>query len=124
MTHDSDFRCAVPILPSLDVRAAAEFYQHKLGFTLLALLDDGPQDQYALLRRDAAEIHLWGIADPYLVQNSGCFLRVGQIEALYAALSTAGVAVAAALETSAQLGRHFSVYDADGNLIRFGEVLP
>lgn len=124
MILDSDFRCAVPILPSLDVRAAAEFYQHKLGFTLLALLDNGPQDQYAMLRRGSAEIHLWGIADPYLVQNSGCFLRVEQIEALYAALTSSGVAVAATLETSAQLGRHFSVYDADGNLIRIGEALP
>ncbi len=124
MTHDGGFRCAVPILPSLDVRAAVEFYQHKLGFTLLALLDNGPQDQYAMLRRGAVEIHLWGIADPYLVQNSGCFLRVEQIEALYATLTASGVAVAAALETSAQQGRQFSIYDADGNLIRFGEVLP
>ena len=105
MTHDGGFRCAVPILPSLDVRAAVEFYQHKLGFTLLALLDNGPQDQYAMLRRGAVEIHLWGIADPYLVTASG-------------------VAVAGALEASAQKGREFSIYDADGNLIRFGEVLP
>lgn len=124
MTHDGGFRCAVPILPSLNVRAAAEFYQHKLGFNLLAFFENGPQDQYAILCRDDAEIHLWGVADPYLVQNSGCFLRVEQIESLYAALSASGVVVAAALDSSAQLGRQFSIYDIDGNLVRIGEPLP
>ena len=122
MSQESNFHSAVPVLPSLNVRAASDFYQHKLGFTCEAIFDNGPQDQYAILKRGAAEIHLWGCADRYLVENSGCFLRVSQIEALYAELRERGVVVASELECQEQGGKQFSIYDADGNLIRFGEV--
>jgi catechol 2,3-dioxygenase-like lactoylglutathione lyase family enzyme len=122
MSQESNFHSAVPVLPSLNVRAAAEFYQHKLGFTCVATFDNGPQDQYAILKRGAAEIHLWGCADRYLVENSGCFVRVNQIEAVYAELRERGVVVAAELERQEPGGQQFSVYDADGNLLRFGEA--
>ncbi|HEY9088158.1 MAG TPA: VOC family protein [Anaerolineaceae bacterium] len=122
MTQDGYFGCAVPVLPSLNVRAAADFYEQKLGFRCLALYDNGPQDQYAVLKRGAAEIHLWGCADRYLVENSGCFLHVTQIETLYAELRGQGVGVAAELEIRASGDKEFSIYDGDGNLLRFGEA--
>lgn len=124
MTQDSHFGHAVPVLPSLNVSDAITFYEQKLGFRCLALYDNGPQDQYAVLQRGAAEIHVWGCADRYLVENSGCFLRVAQIETLYAELRGKGVGVAVELETRPNGGKEFSVYDGDGNLLRFGEESP
>ncbi len=124
MSHEPTFTSAVPVLPSLNVREAAKFYEQKLGFTCLALYDHGLQDQYAILQRGAAEIHVWGCADRYLVENSGCFLRVAGIDALYAGLRAAGVVIAVEMETNPQGGKQFSLYDGDGNLIRVGEAPP
>lgn len=48
----------IPALPVRSVSAAAAFYRERLGFTVLHE-DRG----FAIVVRDAAEIHLWGASD-------------------------------------------------------------
>lgn len=107
----------VPKLPAANVKAALEFYRGKLGF--VALFDYG---DYAAVRRDSVEIHLWECQDKHIAENTACRIAVDGIEALYAEYQRAGVIHPnGALEQKPWGRKEFVALDLDGNGLFFFE---
>lgn len=107
---------AVPVLPSMDIKATTKFYVETLGFHVT-----GDYDDYVLLQRDYVEVHLWHGAARNICENSGCYLRVANVDELYKEFSEKGVKMRHPLELKEWGMREFAVIDNDGNLLRFGE---
>lgn len=120
----TDRDLAIPILPSRSLPATLAFYA-KLGFEGGIL---GAHDDYAILTRGDLELHFF--AHPALVPARShfmCYLRVGDVETLYRALAAAalprhGIPRMDGLEDKPWGMREFAVVDADGNLLRIGQV--
>jgi catechol 2,3-dioxygenase-like lactoylglutathione lyase family enzyme len=114
---------AIPILPGRSLPDTVRFYA-ALGF-------DGEiiGGHYAILTRGDLEIHFF--AHPDLVpaeSHAGCYLRVADVDAIHAAFARAalphqGIPRMDALENKPWGMREFAVVDADGNLLRIGQVL-
>ena len=109
---------AVPILASLDIATTVEFYTELLGFTC-RFQSPG---EYAIVQRDAIEIHFWPCDDANIASNTACRVAVSGIAALYEEYSAQGV-----LRHDCELHdtpwgtREFEVFDPHGNLITFFE---
>jgi catechol 2,3-dioxygenase-like lactoylglutathione lyase family enzyme len=125
----------VPALPVRDVRAAVAFYVDRLGFRPVHTGDD-----FAIVRRDDAEIHLWAAADEgwrerapdrepavrsgaesFLAGTASCRIPVRAVDALHTEMRAAGVLHAATPEVVATFfgTREFTVVDLDGNALAF-----
>jgi len=116
---------AIPLLPSRSISRTVEFYS-SLGF------DGGahPADPgYAILRRGSVELHFFSHPELVPAQSAfGCYIRVGDVEAIYraflaAGLPTKGIPRIDPLESKPWGLREFAVVDPDGNLLRIGQVL-
>jgi len=135
---------AVPALPVRDVATAVAFYCSRLGFSQ-AHVELG----FAVLTRDAVELHLWEAGDAtwqeradlverpvrsgaesFLAGTASCRLGVDtqdQLDALFATLAEDGVLHPASRSgvTTTTFGvRQFHVLDVDGNLVTFFARLP
>ncbi len=111
------FRYAVPKFPAANVAASVEFYEKRMGFVELFNYGD-----YAAVKRDAVEIHLWECHDKHIAENTACRVAVDDIEALYAECLQAGVVHPnGALEEKPWGTREFVTLDLDGNAIFFFE---
>lgn len=115
---------AVPALPALDLDRAIGFYGRVLGFAEAFRTDD-----YAGLRREGAEIHLWRCENRMIPENTSCYLLVRTIEPLYRAcaerLPVRGSSSAAIIEELATQPwglREFALLDSEGNLVRVREL--
>lgn len=115
MANKVQIKEAVPILPSLDLDATAEFYA-RLGF----VEDDRWPDEYLILSRDDGEIHFWACDDPELSKNTSCYLWVEDAAALYAEYLAQGIEPMKAPEQTDYDILEFTVTDPHGNLLRFG----
>jgi catechol 2,3-dioxygenase-like lactoylglutathione lyase family enzyme len=123
---------AIPALPVRDLERSVAFYRDQLGFALLH-----GEAGFAVLRRDAVELHLWTAGDEawrqrhatapvlsgaesFLAGTASCRIAVTDVDALHAALRPLGV-----LHPNAPLrdewygAREFGVLDPDRNLITF-----
>jgi catechol 2,3-dioxygenase-like lactoylglutathione lyase family enzyme len=123
---------ARPALPVRDIERSCRFYRDELAF-ILRHRESG----FAIVCRDAVEIHLWlanderwrerGIerpvvtgAESFLAGTASCRVRVAGIETLYEAIQPRGI-----VHNNAPLTRQpwgdldFSVVDPDGNLVTF-----
>jgi catechol 2,3-dioxygenase-like lactoylglutathione lyase family enzyme len=108
---------AIPRFPVLDLAAALEFYENRLGFTKLFELDD-----YAGVARSGFELHLFRMNDPRLPEWTSCRVNVVGVDALYAECQRAGVVHPNGAITNQPWGfREFTVLDLCGNAIVFGE---
>jgi catechol 2,3-dioxygenase-like lactoylglutathione lyase family enzyme len=107
---------AVPILPARDLDEAEAFYG-RLGFQTL-----GRHSEYVLLRRETAELHLWLCTDRHVAENTACYLRVSDIEAMHRDLLAAGLDRLSAPQMKAWGMVEFEVWDPSGNLLRFGQA--
>jgi catechol 2,3-dioxygenase-like lactoylglutathione lyase family enzyme len=107
---------AVPILPARDLDEALAFYG-RLGFQTVGL-----HPHYALLRREAAELHLWLCADRHVAENTACYLRVDDLHALHRELAAAEPGRMTAPHAKPWGMVEFEVWDPSGNLLRFGQV--
>ena len=95
----------IPALPVRDVRVAAAYYGERFGFDAPHLTDD-----FAVLARDDAVLHLWGATDAawpdrsdlrerpvcsgaesFLAGTASCRIEVADVDALYTELAAAGV---------------------------------
>lgn len=109
-----------PVLAVQDVRAAAAWYTGRLGFTLDFLAPEHPA--YAVLTRDAVELHLqwhdpseWGDGDRPMLR----FL-VEDLEALHAEYASKGVFHdRTALRDTPWGTREFAFFDPDQNGLTF-----
>ena len=88
MSTHTVLRTAIPKQAALNIANAVAFYVQRLGFTELFQAED-----YAGVRRDAVEIHLWLCDDKNIPEKTACRVEVENIEPLYVAVAE-GEAVA------------------------------
>ncbi|WP_349369878.1 VOC family protein [Salinarimonas sp.] len=109
---------ACPLFPAPQPTATAQWYARALGFEIALARED-----YAIVRREGAEIHLYPCADRHIAENTSAYLRVQGIDAVRAsfpeALADGGRISPVATRDWGM--REFYVWDPSGNLIRFGE---
>ena len=67
----------IPVLASLDIAETERFYRDQLGFSVHTF------GNYAIARRDRMEIHFWLASDRIHPEHTSCYIRGGQIVALY-----------------------------------------
>jgi catechol 2,3-dioxygenase-like lactoylglutathione lyase family enzyme len=125
-----------PALPVRDVRAAVAHYRDHFGFEAGHETDD-----YAVLRRDEAVIHLWGATDEdwqsrddltsrpicsgaesFLAGTASCRIEVVDVDALFEELRSEGVLhqIEGDRAGATDFGtREFATVDLDGNLLTF-----
>jgi catechol 2,3-dioxygenase-like lactoylglutathione lyase family enzyme len=116
---------AIPQLPARSMVRTIAFYS-RLGFDVEVV---SPAGDYAIGHRGALEVHFFH--HPGLIPQEssfGCYFRVGDVDALYAQLSTAnlpgaGIPRMTTLENKPWGMREFAIVDDDGSLIRVGQVL-
>ena len=126
---------SIPALPVKDIRLSAEFYRDKLGFTLVH-----QETQFAIVRRDVAEIHLWAAfdetwrtrgggsspvvsgAESFIAGTASCRVEVEGVDELYQEVNKQGILEANAQPRDQWWGaREFHVKDPDNNLVTFFE---
>lgn len=125
---------AIPALPVRDIARGADFYREKLGFAVVH-----QEGGFAIVRRDAGELHLWEAGDErwktrggespvksgaesFLAGTASCRVAVTGIEELYSELLPLGIVHGNAALTTQPWGcRDFAVTDVDGNLVTFFE---
>ena len=119
-THDM----AIPTLPSRDVNETVMFYR-RLGF------EGGVHSHgdYAILTRGTLELHFFTHGELVPEDSSaGCYLRVLDVDSIYRAFAAAelprqGIPRMDALQDKPWGLREFAVVDADGNLVRIGQII-
>jgi uncharacterized glyoxalase superfamily protein PhnB len=126
----------IPALPVRDVRAAVAHYRERFGFESPHETDD-----FAVIVRDDAVIHLWGATDEgwrsrenlaakpidsgaesFLAGTASCRIAVEDVDALFEELDEAGVLhpVSRGGVDATDFGtREFATLDQDGNLVTF-----
>lgn len=110
------FRSAVPVLPTATISQAITFYE-QLGFQTLHQDAD-----YAVFRRDTAEVHVWLSAESVLAENSSCRIQVSNIEALYQEYQAKGLLEPGVTVSVKPWGaKEFVVFDPDRVLLTFFE---
>lgn len=110
---------AVPILASLNAEETIQFYTEKLGFTF-----HNNWDGYLIFSKDEIEIHLWPTIDPEVPKATGCYVRVTQVDELFALYKEQGVVHPNGSLKNMPWGmRQFSILDNSGNIIHFGESI-
>jgi len=106
-------RC-IPTLASLDIEQTRAFYVDRLGFAAERVGD------YLIARRDAMELHFWLAKDRIHPENTSCYIRGGQIGALYREFAARGLENLSAFEVRPWNMKEFHIVDPHGNLLRFG----
>lgn len=128
----------VPALPVTDVARAVAFYADRLGFAARHR-DAG----YAIVVRDAAELHLWEAGDTgwclrdpadladcpvrtgaedFIAGTASCRIEVDEVDGLHDELATAGVLHPTdhgSAQDTAWGTREVAALDLDGNLLTF-----
>jgi len=126
----------IPALPVRDVPAAVAHYRDRFGF-------DAPHetDDFAVVVRDEAELHLWGATDhewrsrealgekpirsgaeSFLAGTASCRIEVTDVDALFKELEGSGVlhpTVRGGVAATDFGTREFATVDLDGNLLTF-----
>lgn len=113
-TEDDPAYC-FPILASLNITETRDFYSVQLGFEAVTYGDD-----YLIVRRDRMEIHFWLTDKAIHPENTSCYIRGGQIVALYDEFCARGVTGLSDFEVRPWNMKEFYIHDPHGNLLRFG----
>lgn len=115
---------AIPILPCRSLDETLAFYE-KLGFTT-DLRQERPA-VYAIVRRGSLELHFFGFPeiDPF-ASYAGCYLRVEDVDPLFAELSVLGLPKQGIPRIDALADRpwgmrEFAIVDPNGTLLRIGQ---
>lgn len=126
----------IPAMPVSDVAAAIRCYRERFGFVAVH-----ETAGFALLVRDDAVLHLWAAGDErwrsredlaqrpicsgaesFLAGTASCRIEVGDIDALFEELDSAGVlhpSVRGGVAATDFGTREFATLDLDGNLLTF-----
>ena len=113
----------IQVIPKLPMRLKSRtksYYIGQLGFLEMADYGD-----YLLLEKEGIEIHFFEFKALDPLENYGqIYIRTNQIEALYAKLQEANVAIHpnAPLKQKPWGQIEFSLLDPDNNLITFGQA--
>ncbi|MEO7480307.1 MAG: VOC family protein [Sulfuriferula sp.] len=112
---DARIQSTIPVLASLDIDETIAFYVTRLGFEKQLMLD-----HYAIVSRDSAEIHFWLCPEPHIAENTSCYVRVSNTQALYEEFKSKNLAVNPPAVRPWGM-KELYVVDPHGNLIKFGE---
>jgi catechol 2,3-dioxygenase-like lactoylglutathione lyase family enzyme len=120
------FEAIHPVLGARDVAATARWYVDRLGFVLI--FADGDPVRYAVLRRDAVELHLqWHDVETFAGADGDApmyRIQVDDPDALYADLKGAGVLHAGSMLRDTAWGtREFGIYDPNRMGLAFYRLL-
>ncbi len=111
---------AVPVLASLDILKTSEYWSDRLGFATVH-----KEAGYAIMQRDAVQIHFWKCDDKAIPALTSCRVGVQEIENLYEELKAKDtVHPRAALRQQPWGMSEFSIIDGDGNCVTFFEQVP
>lgn len=111
----TSIEATVPVLASLDLDESRDFYVSHLGFRLLRQDAD-----YLMLARDGAELHFWLCADRHVAENTSCYVRTDDCQALFDEFSRRGLALQPPVLRPWGM-KELYVIDPHGNLLKFGE---
>ena len=120
-------RQIAPQFFTTDMQATLAYYSGKLGFGCVGTWQDPPV--YAIVARDEHRIHFrWAEAptpnpEKYDDELLDAYVRVDDVDALYAEYSGRGVEFTRVLADTPWHAREFVVKDCDGRLIAFGSSL-
>lgn len=119
----------VLVLPVLNMSESISWYAKVLGMDLAYLHNDpfdDPEGNYAILRRDGAEVHL--ILDepprmhPWSTAGNGyLFLLVRDIDAVFEQVKSIGTEISREIRKEDWGAKAFLLTDPSGNLIRIAE---
>jgi len=119
--------CAEPQLLVADIKRSCEFFQQKLGFSLVFSYGDPPY--YAQVARDAAHLNLRCVEKSLiestirdreqLLSVSMTVATADEIKLLFLEFQAAGVTFLQILKKQPWGARNFIVKDPDGNLLLF-----
>ncbi|GAA4334649.1 hypothetical protein GCM10023149_42140 [Mucilaginibacter gynuensis] len=108
---------AIPILASLNEDETVKFYTEVLGFTF-----HSGWEGYLIFSREGVQIHLWPCQNPDIPKNTGCYVNVTEVDALYEEYKVHNIIHPnGALTDMPWNMRQFSILDNNGNIIHFGE---
>ena len=117
----TDHARAIPVLASLDLDQSKRFYTEKLGFSAERYGD------YLIVKRDDMEMHFWLTDDRIHPENTSCYIRGGQVPALYEEYAKAGIGTdpiggerLSDFEVRPWNMKEFYAWDCHGNLLKFG----
>lgn len=120
MPHEIVFGRIAATLPVSDMERALAFYRQELGMT--PSFTNGTPVTFAILRRDAAELHLQATPGPPATPAPArAHLLVSDARALHDRLAAAGVSIVKPLRDAPYGMRDFVFADPDGNRIDVGE---
>ncbi|EQM73771.1 bleomycin resistance protein [Stutzerimonas stutzeri] len=111
----TSIEATVPVLASLDLDESRDFYVSRLGFRVLRQDAD-----YLMLARDGAELHFWLCADRHVAENTSCYVRTGDCQALFDEFSRRGLALQPPVLRPWGM-KELYVIDPHGNLLKCGE---
>ncbi len=115
---------AIPQLPTGDINKTADFFELKLGFTVLQKY---PEQGHLVLSRDKAEIQFWQVPSEdearVIAMQSSCYIRVQNISELYAEFKSNDVPFGYELTEQPWGMKEMQVNEPYGNAIRFGEKI-
>jgi catechol 2,3-dioxygenase-like lactoylglutathione lyase family enzyme len=126
---------ATPALPATNLARSRDFYVETLGFEVVA-----EHEGFALLRKDAVTLSLWGATDDtwraradwarpiqtgaetFIAGTASCAFEISGADELYERCNVLSVVHPNShIEDTAWGTREFAVLDPDGNLVRFWE---
>ena len=110
-----DPACCIPILASLDIGETRDFYVGRLGFT-----EGYRSPDYLIVKRDAMELHFWRTDNRAFPENTACYIRGGQVPALYEEFKARGVEKLSDFAVRPWDMKEFYIHDPHGNLLKFG----
>jgi uncharacterized glyoxalase superfamily protein PhnB len=119
--------CAEPQLLVTNIKRSCEFFEQKLGFSLVFSYGDPPY--YAQMSRDAARLNLRCVEGPViesrirdreeLLSVSMTVATPGEIKLLFLEFQSAGVTFSQTLKKQPWGAKNFIFKDPDGNLLLF-----
>jgi uncharacterized glyoxalase superfamily protein PhnB len=120
-------RQIAPQFFSTDIPGTLAWYKDKLGFHCVGTWQDPPV--YAIVARDQQAIHFrcaeppTANPDKYEDELLDAYLKVDDVDALYAEYAAKGVAFTRELGNTPWDAREFVVKDCEGRLLAFGSNL-
>ena len=113
---------AIPQLPTGDINKTADFFESRLGFTVLQKY---PEQGHLILCRGNAEIQFWQASSEEeaktIAMQSSCYIRVTNITKLYEEFKSNGAPFGYDLTEQPWGMKEMQVNEPYGNAIRFGE---
>jgi len=113
---------AIPVLPSSDPARSVALWRDA-GFEDCVVF---PDHSYGIARDGGVELHFYRCDDGHVCENTSCYIRVADADAWHARLSPAITAPARISDApmDREWGmREFYIWDADGVLYKFGQII-